>query len=97
MTASYRLKFQPSPIIGVGRVCTAVNIESLLTLACAARVIVVGLCVCPSIRLSTVYLGNHGNSERETWIYYKVGGMHGKLRFWSEEGQGSWCNGRLPR
>ena len=66
---------------------------------CAARVIAVGLCVCVrvSVRLSTVYLGNRGNSERETWTYYQVGGMHGKLRFWSREGRGSKRNGGLPR
>ena len=46
--------------------------------------------VCVSFRLSTVFLGNHGNSERETWAYYQVGDMHGNIRFWSEEGQGSW-------
>ena len=47
------------------------------------------VCVCPSVRLSTVFLGNRGNSERETWTYYQVGGMHGKIRFWSgEEGEG---------
>ena len=72
---------------------------NLLTLACAhaqRRVIAVGLsvrvcvCVCPSVRLSTVFLGNRGNSERETWTYYQVGGMHGKIRFWSGEGRGSW-------
>ena len=39
------------------------------------------VCVCPSVRLSTVFLGNRGNSERETWTYYQVGGMHGKIRF----------------
>ena len=72
-----------------------------LTLACAhaqRRVIAVGLSVCvcvcacvlPSVRLSTVFLGNRGNSERETWTYYQVGGMHGKIRFWSGEGRGSW-------
>ena len=65
--------------------------------ACAARVIAVRLSVCGcvcvrvSVRLSTVFLGNRGNSERETWNY-QVGGMHGKLRFWSEEGRESWRN-----
>ena len=43
------------------------------------------MCVCA--RVSTVFLGNRGNSERETWTYYQVGGMHGKIRFWSEEGR----------
>ncbi|CAI8019766.1 hypothetical protein GBAR_LOCUS11854, partial [Geodia barretti] len=51
--------------------------------------------VCPSVRLSTVFLGNRGNSERETWTYYQVGGMHGKIRFWSGA-RGSWRNGGLP-
>ena len=55
--------------------------RGLLQLVCLC------VCVCPSARLSTVFLGNRGNSERETW---KVGGMHGKLRFWSGEGRGSW-------
>ena len=46
-----------------------------------ARVIVVGVCVCVrvsvclSVHLSTDFLGSHGSSERETWIYYQVGGM----------------------
>ena len=67
--------------------------------ACAAEGIAVGLsvyvcvclcvCVCPSVRLS-VFLGNRGNSERETWTYYQVGGMHGKIRFWSGKSRGSW-------
>ena len=43
--------------------------------ACAARVITVRLSVCVcvcvcvrvSVRPSTVFLGNHGNSEHETW------------------------------
>ena len=53
--------------------------------ACAAegycsRSVCVCVCVCVrvSVRLSTVFLGNRGNSERETWTYYQVGGMHGK-------------------
>ena len=65
--------------------------------ACAAegycsRSVCVCVCVCVrvSFRLSTVFLGNRGNSERETWTYYQVGGMHGKIRFWSGEGRGSW-------
>ena len=37
------------------------------------------VCVRVSFRLSTVFLGNRGNSERETWTYYQVGGMHGKI------------------
>ena len=59
-----------------------------------SRSVCVCVCVCPcvrvSVRLSTVFLGNRGNSERETWTYHQVGGMHGKLRFWSGEGRGSW-------
>ena len=53
------------------------------------------VCVCVrvsvrrSVRLSIVLLGN---SERETWKYDEVGGMHG---FWRGESQGSWWNGRL--
>ena len=43
------------------------------------------VCVCPSVRLSSVFLGNRGNSERETWTYFQLGGMHGKIRFWSGE------------
>ena len=41
------------------------------------------VCVCVyvrvSVRLSTVFLGNRDSSERETWTYYQVGGMDGKL------------------
>ena len=44
----------------------------------------------PSVRLSSVFLGNRGNSERETWTYFQLGGMHGKIRFWSGEARGSW-------
>ena len=44
--------------------------------------LLISVCVC----VSTVFLGNRGNSEREMWTYYQVGGMHGKLRFWSGEG-----------
>ena len=81
----------------------------LLTLACAhaQRGLLQSVCLCvcvcvrvsvrPSVRLSTVFLCNRGNSERETWTYYQVGDMHGKIRFWSGEGRGSWGNGRLPR
>ena len=50
------------------------------------------VCVRVSVRLSTV---NLGNSERETWAYYQVGGMHGKLRFWSGEGRGSWTAAKV--
>ena len=46
------------------------------------------VCVCVCVRPSTVFLGNRGNSERETWTYYRVGGMHGKLRFWNGEDRG---------
>ncbi|CAI8057668.1 hypothetical protein GBAR_LOCUS31419 [Geodia barretti] len=52
------------------------------------------VCVCvrvsvrPSVRLSSVFLGNRGNSERETWTYFQLGGMHGKIRFWSGEAWG---------
>ena len=48
------------------------------------------MCVCVrvSVRLSTVFLGNRGNSEREMWTYYRVGGMHGKIRFWNGEDRG---------
>ena len=42
------------------------------------------VCVRPSVHR---FLGNRSNSERETWTYYEVGGMHGKLRFWSGEGR----------
>ena len=52
-----------------------------LTLACvhAQRGLLqsVCVCVCPSVHLSTVFLGNRGNSECEMWTYYQVGGMHG--------------------
>ena len=51
------------------------------------------VCVCV-VRLSTVFLGNRGNSERETWTYYQVGGMYGKIRFWSgEAGETDGCRG----
>ena len=61
------------------------------------RVIVVGLCVCvcvcpsvrPSVRPSIVFLENGGSSERQTWTCYEVGGLHLKIRLWSEEAQGS--------
>ena len=55
-----------------------------------SRSVCVCVCVCPSVRPSTVFLGNRGNSERETWTYYQVGGMQGKIKFWSGEGRGSW-------
>ena len=82
------------------------GLKLLLTLACAHAqrgllqlvftCVCMCMCVCVrasvrlSVRLSTVFLGNRGNSERETWTYYQVGGMHGKIRFWSGEGRGSW-------
>ena len=70
--------------------------DTLLTLACVhAQRGLLQLVV--SVRLYTVFLGNRGNSERETWTYYQVGGMHGKIRFWSGEGRGSGRNGGLPR
>ena len=63
----------------------------LLQSVCLCVCVCVCVCVCPSgVRLSTVFLGNRDNSERETWTYYQVGGMHGKIRFWSGEGRGSW-------
>ena len=67
--------------------------------ACAARVNrrwSVCVCVRAYVRPSVpsvcppVFLGNRGNSEHETWTYYQVGGMHGKVRFWSGEGRGNW-------
>ena len=70
--------------------------RGLLQLVCVYVCLCVCTCVCVrasvrlSVRLSTVFLGNRGNSERETWTYYQVGGMHGKIRFWSGEGRGSW-------
>ena len=36
------------------------------------------VCVCMFVRPSTVFLGNRGSSEHETWTYYQVVGMHGK-------------------
>ena len=36
------------------------------------------VCVRMFVRPSTVFLGNHGSSEHETWTYYQVVGMHGK-------------------
>ena len=53
--------------------------------------------VCVSFRPSVCPSGNRGISERETWTYYQVGGMHGKIRFWSGEGRGNRRNGGLPR
>ena len=72
--------------------------RSSLTLACAhaqrglLQLVCLCVCVCArvSVRLSTVFLGNRGNSERETWTYFQLGGMHGKIIFWSGEGRGTW-------
>ena len=63
---------------------------SQLSVNCSWSVCVC-VCVRGSVRLSTVFLGNRGNSERQTWTYSgQLAGMHGKIRFWSGEGRVSW-------
>ena len=63
--------------------------------ACAERVIVVGLSVCVCVRVCPsvhrFFLVTAATlCVKRGYIYYQVGGMHGKLRFWSGEGRGSW-------
>ena len=69
----------------------------ILTLAAHARARVIALlvCVCVSAAksVSTVFLDNRDRFELQTWICFQVGCLDGKLRLWSGEAQGSWCNG----
>ena len=59
---------------------------------------VVCVCVCLSVRksVSTVFLDNRGSSELQTWIYFQVGCLDGKLRLWSGEAQGRRRADTLP-